>query len=63
LRFFLDNHLPTKLAKSLHILVEPEHQIVHLKDRLIQSLPLFHPRPSGYVIYVAVPQLAPFAAS
>jgi len=32
-RFFFDNNLSTKLAKSLHVLVEPEHQVVHLKDR------------------------------
>jgi len=31
--FFFDNNLAPKLAKSLHVLVEPEHQIVHLKDR------------------------------
>ena len=33
MRFFLDNNLPPKLAKSLNALVEPDHQIVHLKDR------------------------------
>jgi len=32
-RFFFDNNLPPKLAKSLHVLVEPNHQVVHLKDR------------------------------
>jgi hypothetical protein len=32
-RFFFDNNLPPKLAKSLHVLVEPDHQVVHLKDR------------------------------
>ena len=33
MKFFLDNNLAPKLAKSLHVLVEPEHQVVHLKDR------------------------------
>lgn len=33
MRFFFDNNLPPKLAKSLHVLVEPDHQVVHLKDR------------------------------
>jgi predicted nuclease of predicted toxin-antitoxin system len=32
-RFFFDNNLPPKLAKSLHVLVEPDHQVIHLKDR------------------------------
>jgi hypothetical protein len=32
-RFFLDNNLAPKLAKSLNALVEPDHQVVHLKDR------------------------------
>ena len=33
MRFFFDNNLSIKLAKSLHVLVEPEHEVVHLKDR------------------------------
>lgn len=33
MRFFLDNNLAPKLAKSLDALVEPDHQVVHLKDR------------------------------
>ncbi|MEY2572682.1 MAG: hypothetical protein QOJ87_895 [Verrucomicrobiota bacterium] len=33
MRFFFDNNLSTKLAKSVHVLVAPEHQVVHLKDR------------------------------
>jgi hypothetical protein len=32
-RFFFDNNLPPKLAKSLHVLVEPHHQVVHLKQK------------------------------
>jgi PIN like domain len=38
-RFFFDNNLSTKLAKSLHVLVEPEHQVVHLKDRFAANTP------------------------
>lgn len=33
MKFFFDNNLPPKLAKSLHLLVEPDHEVVHLKDR------------------------------
>ncbi len=33
MRFFFDNNISTKLSKSVHVLVEPEHQVVHLKDR------------------------------
>jgi len=32
-RFFFDNNLPPKLAKSLHVLVEPHHRVVHLKAK------------------------------
>ena len=39
MRFFFDNNLSTKLAKSLHVLVEPEHQVVHLKDRFAADTP------------------------
>jgi hypothetical protein len=38
-RFFFDNNLSPKLAKSLHLLVEPDHQIVHLKDRFAANTP------------------------
>jgi len=31
--FFFDNNLAPKLARSLNLLVEPEHKIVHLKDK------------------------------
>jgi hypothetical protein len=31
--FFFDNNLAPKLARSLHVLVQPEHKVVHLKDR------------------------------
>ena len=33
MRLFFDNNLPPKLAKSLHVLVEPHHQVVHLKEK------------------------------
>lgn len=39
MKFFFDNNLSTKLAKSLHVLVEPEHQVVHLKDRFAANTP------------------------
>ena len=39
MRFFFDNNLPLTLAKSLHALVEPEHQVVHLKDRFAANTP------------------------
>jgi hypothetical protein len=38
-RFFFDNNLSTKLAKSVHVLVAPEHQVVHLKDRFAANAP------------------------
>jgi PIN like domain len=38
-RFFFDNTLSTKLAKSLHMLLEPEHEVVHLKDRFAANTP------------------------
>ena len=39
MRFFFDNNLSIKLAKSLHVLVEPEHDVVHLKDRFAANTP------------------------
>ena len=39
MRFFFDNNLSPKLAKSLHVLVEPDHQVVHLKDRFAANTP------------------------
>jgi hypothetical protein len=38
-KFFFDNNLPPKLAKSLHLLVEPDHEVVHLKDRFSADAP------------------------
>ncbi len=39
MRFFFDNNLAPKLARSLHVLVEPEHQVVHLKERYAANTP------------------------
>jgi hypothetical protein len=39
LRFFFDNNLAPKLAKSLHVLVEPDHSVVHLTDRFAANTP------------------------
>ncbi len=36
---FFDNNLAPKLAKTLHVLIEPEHQVVHLKDRFAANTP------------------------
>jgi hypothetical protein len=38
-RFFFDNNLSIKLARSLRVLVEPEHEVVHLKDRFAANTP------------------------
>ena len=39
MKFFFDNNLAPKLAKCLHVLVEPEHQVVHLKDKFAANTP------------------------
>jgi PIN like domain len=36
-RFFFDNNLPPKLAKALHVLVAPEHEVIHLKEKFPQN--------------------------
>ena len=36
-RFFFDNNLPPKLARSLHVLVAPEHEVIHLKEKFPQN--------------------------
>lgn len=33
MKFFFDNNLAPKLAHGLNQMVEPEHQVLHLKDR------------------------------
>jgi PIN like domain len=38
-RFFFDNNLPPKLAKSLNILVAPEHEVIHLKEKFPPNTP------------------------
>lgn len=32
MKFFFDNNLAPKLARGLNAMVQPEHEIVHLKD-------------------------------
>jgi hypothetical protein len=32
-RFFLDNNLSPKIGHALHCLVQPEHEVIHLRDR------------------------------
>jgi hypothetical protein len=32
-KFFFDNNLAPKLAHGLHEMVQPEHSVIHLKDR------------------------------
>ena len=39
MRFFFDANLSIKLAKSLHVLVEPKHEVVHLRDRFAANTP------------------------
>jgi hypothetical protein len=36
-RFFFDNNLSPKLARCLHALVEPQHQVVHLKEKFASN--------------------------
>lgn len=33
MRFFLDNCLPPRLAKCLHVLSSPEHSVTHLRQK------------------------------
>ena len=33
MKFFFDNNIAPKLARGLNCFVQPEHQIVHLKER------------------------------
>lgn len=39
MRLFFDNNLSPRLARSLHVLVAPEHQVVHLKDLFAANTP------------------------
>jgi predicted nuclease of predicted toxin-antitoxin system len=32
-RFFVDNNLSPKIARALHALAAPEHEVVHLRDK------------------------------
>ncbi|MBI2928714.1 MAG: DUF5615 family PIN-like protein [Verrucomicrobia bacterium] len=38
MNFLFDNNLAPKLARGLNALVEPEHKIVHLKDRFAPNV-------------------------
>lgn len=33
MKFFFDNNLAPKLARGLNAMVEPDHQVIHLKDK------------------------------
>lgn len=33
MRFFFDNNLSPKIARALNCLVQPEHEVVHLRER------------------------------
>lgn len=33
MRFFFDNNLPARLAKSLNVLAAPEHEVIHLTEK------------------------------
>ena len=39
MKFFFDNNLPPKLAQSLNLLVQPDHQVVHLKEKFPANAP------------------------
>jgi hypothetical protein len=36
-RFFFDNNLSPKLARSLNLLVQPDHEVIHLKEKFEAS--------------------------
>jgi hypothetical protein len=38
-RFFFDNNLPARLAKALDVLVAPEHEVIHLKEKFPPNTP------------------------
>ncbi|HEX8077604.1 MAG TPA: hypothetical protein VF511_07300 [Chthoniobacterales bacterium] len=39
MRFFFDNNLPARLAKALHVLAAPEHEVIHLKEKFAPNTP------------------------
>lgn len=39
MKLFFDNNLSPKLARGLHALVAPDHQVVHLKERFAGNTP------------------------
>jgi hypothetical protein len=36
-KFFFDNNLPLKLARALNCLVEPDHSVIHLRQRFKEN--------------------------
>jgi hypothetical protein len=38
-KFFFDNNLPLRLAKALNCLVEPDHSVIHLRQRFEANTP------------------------
>lgn len=38
MKFFFDNNLAPKLAKGLNALVQPEHSVVHLKEKFAANV-------------------------
>jgi len=38
-RLFFDNNLSPRIARGLHALTQPDHQVVHLKERFAANTP------------------------
>jgi exonuclease III len=36
-KFFVDNNLSPKVARALNCLVEPQHSVIHLKDKFLAN--------------------------
>jgi predicted nuclease of predicted toxin-antitoxin system len=39
LRFFVDNNLSPKIARALNCLIEPDHEVIHLRDKYKPNIP------------------------
>ncbi|MGA8658846.1 MAG: DUF5615 family PIN-like protein [Chthoniobacterales bacterium] len=39
MRFFFDNNLSPKIARALNCLVQPEHEVIHLRERFAPGTP------------------------
>jgi predicted nuclease of predicted toxin-antitoxin system len=37
-RFFCDNNLSPKIAHALHCLAQPDHEVIHLRDRFAANV-------------------------